>query len=78
MKDDYFYRMNDAKHTMQDRHNEHFVDDDNKKDKIVEIVDKQKYKEVVSECNKLRTFIKTVVGRNIIVLSEQKYDHVRP
>ena len=56
---------------MPDIPNENFVDDDNKKDEIVEIVDKRKYEQAVSKCKKLKTFIKTVVGSNIEVLSEQ-------
>ena len=40
---------------MQDRPNENFVDDDNKKYKIVEIVDK--LEQPVSECNKFQTLI---------------------
>ena len=40
------------------------------------IVDKRKYEQSVSECNKLRTFIKIVVGRNITVLLKTEYDHV--
>ena len=52
------------------------MDDNNNKDQIVEIVDKQKSERAVSECNNLRTFIKTVIGRNIIFLSEQEYDRV--
>ena len=61
---------------MQDRLNEFFVDDDNKENKIVDIVDKQNYEEYVSKSKKLQTFIKTVVGRNITVISEQEYDYV--
>ena len=62
---------------MQDRLNNCFVGDDNKKDEIVEIVDKRKYEQDVSEYNKLQTFFKTVVVRNIKVLSKQEYDHVQ-
>ena len=47
------------------------MDDNNNKDKIVEIVDKRKYDRAVSECKNLRCFIKTVVRRNTKVLSEQ-------
>ena len=52
-KDDYLYLLNDAKHIMQDRPNENFVGDDKNKDEIVEIVDKWKYEQAVSECKKL-------------------------
>ena len=69
--------MNDAKHILQDRNLENVVDDDNKMNEKVEIIDKQKYKQSVSECNKLRTFIKTLVVRNIIVLSEKYYGNIR-
>ena len=62
---------------MQDRPNKHFVDCDNRKGGIVEIVNKRKCEQAFSKCKKLQTFIKTVVGRNIKVLSEQEYDHVR-
>ena len=44
------YILNDAKHIMQDRNNEIFVDDDNNKDKLVEIFDKRKYQQAISEC----------------------------
>ena len=37
---------------MQDRPNENFVDDDNNKDEMDEIVDKHKYYQAVSKCNK--------------------------
>ena len=53
------------------------MDDDNRKGEIVKIVDKSKYEQAFSECKKVRTFIKTLVGSNIIVLSGQEYDHVR-
>ena len=43
MKDDYVYLLNNVKYIMQDRPNDNFVDDDNKKDEIVDIVDKQTY-----------------------------------
>ena len=55
---------------MQDRPNEIFVDDDNRKYEIVEIVDKRKCEQGVSECKKCQTLIKTVLGRNIAVISE--------
>ena len=41
------------------------------------IVEKQKYEKAVSESKKLRTFIKSVVGRNINLLSKIEYDHVQ-
>ena len=56
---------------MKDILNEMFVYDDNRKDEMVEIFDKRKFEQAVSECKKLRTFIKIVIGRNIKVLSEQ-------
>ena len=65
------YLLNDVKHIMLYIPNGKFVDNDNKKNKIVEIVDERKYDPAVSECNKLQTFIKIVVGGNITVLSEQ-------
>ena len=68
LKDDSVYILNYAKHIMKDRPLETFVDDDNKMNENFEIVDKRKYEKTVSECKKLRTFIKTVVGRNITVL----------
>ena len=55
LKDDSVYLLNYVKHVMQDRPNENFVDDDNKKYKIVEIVDK--LEQPVSECNKFQTLI---------------------
>ena len=42
------YLFNNAKHIMQDRHNENFVDNDKKKDEIVEIIDKLKYEQAIS------------------------------
>ena len=45
--------------------------DDNRKDEIVDIVDKWKYEQAVRECKKWQCFIFKVVGRNITVLSEQ-------
>ena len=56
---------------MQDIPNENFVDDDNKKDGTVEIIDNWTDEQAVSEREKLRTLIKTVVGRNIRVLLDQ-------
>ena len=50
--------FNNEKRIRQDRHNENYVDDDNKKDLIFGVVDKQKYEQAVSECKKLQTFIK--------------------
>ena len=41
------------------------------------IIDKRKNVRYVSECDKLHTFIKCVVGRNITVLSRTEYDHVQ-
>ena len=46
------------------------MDDDNKRDEMVEIFDKLEYEQAVSECNKLKTFIRTLVGSNITVLSK--------
>ena len=77
LKDDSVYLLNYAKHIMQDWPNESVVDDDNKKDKIVENINKRKYEQDASEFKKLLTSIKTVVRRNIAVLSEQEYDHFR-
>ena len=46
-------------------------------DKPTEIyMEKWKYKKTVSNCNKWRSLIKTVVGRNINFLS-RKLDHIR-
>ena len=45
---DSVYLLNDAKYIMSDGPNDNFVDDDNKKDETVQIVDKQKYKQTVS------------------------------
>ena len=53
------------------------MDIDNKKDETVDIFDKHKHEQAIGKCKKLQTFIKTVVGRNMIALSEQSYDHVR-
>ena len=47
------------------------------KDKFNEFVEKRKYENTVSECNNLRTFIKSVVGENITILKKKEYDHVR-
>ena len=41
------------------------------------IVEKQRYEKSVIECKKLRNFIKSVVGGNIIVLSEIEYNNIR-
>ena len=38
---------------------------------IEEYTEKQKYEQSVSECKKLIILIKTVVGRNITVLSKK-------
>ena len=54
--------FNNEKRIRQDRHNENYVDDDNKKDLIFGVVDKQKYEQAVSECKKLQTFIKQWLG----------------
>ena len=37
---------------------------------IEKYMDKQKYEQAVSECKKCRSLIKTVVGRNITVVSK--------
>ena len=50
---------------------ENNVDDDNRMNEMFDIVDKRKYKQSDSECKKFRTFIKTVVSRNITVTSEK-------
>ena len=60
---------NDAKYTIQIRPNDNLMDCDNKKDEILDIVDKQKYEKSVIECNKLQTFINLFVGRYIKVFS---------
>ena len=62
---------------MQDIPNNNFVDDDNKNDEIVHIFDRRKYEQAARECKKLWNSIKTVVGKNIKVLSEKEYDRVR-
>ena len=62
---------------MQYRPNKYFVDGDNRKGGIVEIVNKRKCEQAVSKCKKLQTFIKAVVERNITVLSKQEYYHVQ-
>ena len=77
MKDDSVYLLNDAKHILKLIPQETSVGDDNKMDEKVNIVDKQKYEQAVSEYNILCTFIKTLVGRNITVLEEKEYNHVR-
>ena len=69
--------LNDVKHIMKYIPDENSVHEDTKKDEIVEIVYKWKYKKSVSECNILQTFIKTMVGRNIKVFPEQEYDNVQ-
>ena len=51
--------------------------DDNKKDEVFDIVKKRKYEQAFIECKNLKTFIKTVVGSNNTVLSEQEYHHVQ-
>ena len=63
------YLKKQFKNIMRDKPNENFVGDNNKKDGIVNIFYKRKYEKAVSECKKLRTFIKTVVGRIITDLS---------
>ena len=40
-------------------------------------IEKRKYEITDSECKKLRSLIKNVVGRNLTVLLKQKYDDVR-
>ena len=40
-------------------------------------MEKQKYEKSVSECTKWRSLIKTVVGRNITVLSKKWLDTVQ-
>ena len=41
------------------------------------IVEKQKHETSVSECNKLCTFIKSLVGINITVIPKIEFDHVK-
>ena len=65
------YLLNDTKHILWDRLLENFVDDDNKMNEKVDIFKKRKYEQVVSECNKLRTFFKKMAKRNITFLSEK-------
>ena len=77
MKDDSVYLLNDAKHILKVIPQENSMGDDNKMDEKVDIVDKQKYEQAVSEYNIFCTFIKTLVGRNITVLEEKEYNHVR-
>ena len=43
LKDDYVYLLNDPKHILQDRPLEICFDDDNKRNKTFETIDKQKY-----------------------------------
>ena len=69
MKDDSVYILNNVKHIFQDRPLENVLDDDNNTNEKNEIVDECKYEKAVSECRKFRIFIKTVVVRNITVLS---------
>ena len=76
LEDDYVYLLNNVKHIMQDRPNGIFVDDDKKKDEMVDTVDKQRYKQTFSGCKKLRTFIKPVVRRKIKLRLEQGYYNV--
>ena len=49
LKDNSLYLLKYVKHIIQDRPNENFVDDDNKKDEIVEIVYKRRCEQAVSE-----------------------------
>ena len=77
LKDDYLYLLNDVKHIIQDRPNGNFVDSDNNRGEIVDIVDKQIYEQAFSECKKFRSLIKTVVESNTKALSEQEYDYLR-
>ena len=62
LKDDSVYLLKNMKHIMPDIPNENFVDDDNKKDEIVEIVDKRKYEQAVSKCKKLKLSLKQWLG----------------
>ena len=39
---------------------------------IKSIIEKQGYKKSVSECKKLRSFVKSVVGRNITTISKKR------
>ena len=71
LKDGFVCILNYVKHIMQDSHNKKGVDDDNKKDKIFDIVEKRKYEQSISECKSLKFLILTVVGRNITIFSEQ-------
>ena len=50
------------------------MNDDKKMNKLFEIVDKWKYEQAFSECRKLRTIIKPMLGRNFTVLSGKYYD----
>ena len=77
LKYDSVYLLKDARNIIQDRPNEIFVNDDNNRYEIVDIVDQRKYEQAVSECSRFLNFIKTVFRRNIAVLSEQEYDHVQ-
>ena len=60
------------KNILQEKLLENVRDDDNNIDedfdKVLSIVEKRKCKKTVKKCKKLRTFIKSLVGRNIIVL----------
>ena len=53
LKDDSVYLLNYVKHMMQDGPNGNFVDNDNKKYEMVDIVDKRKNEQAVSEYKKI-------------------------
>ena len=59
MKDDSLFLINYVKTILNDK-------------LIGKYMEKQKYEQAISECKKWRSLIKTVVGRNITVLSSKK------
>ena len=77
MKDDSVYLLNDAKDIFQYRPLEMFVEDDHRMNENIEKMDKHKCEQSVSECKKLRNFIKIAFEREIKILSKTEYDHVQ-
>ena len=64
LRDDSMFLLNDMEIALHDKHIEKYME-------------KRKYEQAVSECKKWRSFIKTVVGRNINVISIKELDTVR-
>ena len=58
LKDDSVFLLNDVESTLHDKPIEKYIEN-------------QKYEQAVDECNKWRILIKTVVVRNITVLSKK-------